>query len=196
MMRLKRYFLCVALGVGLLTSPALANSEAQYAASLNSFSYHPIPDGAKVEVEVLNDTDFNLGVGAALVEEFARRGMAAEGKGRFVLSFDTAERFVTSEKESLGEVVVDTELEREDLRLKMWSSNRDSILKRNPPPGAKGRFLFVAVLYDRTEKRRVWEAEASAPANVTHDLAQARKLVPLLAEHLGETIRNKVFDLQ
>lgn len=195
MMRPKQYFACLALGLGLLAGQASANAETQYTASLNTFSYHPMPDGAKIEVEVLNDTEFNLGVGAALVKELKRRDIAAEGKGRFVLSFDTVEQFVTSEEEHLGEVVIDTELEREDLRLKMWSTNRDSILKRKPPPGARGRFVIIAAIYDRDEKRRVWEAEASAPANVRHDLAQARKLVPLLAAHLGETIRNKEFDL-
>ena len=158
-------------------------------AAVNTRAYAPLPEGAAVWVEPLDDSDFNLSVQDMFVRALGETGAAADsGEARLNLTFDTLDQFETAEQEHLGEVTVDTSNEV-SLRLNMWSSTRDSLLNRHESGGSSARFLIVAILYDNEAQRRLWEAEASAPARVRNDKRRLTNLVFRIVDQLGETAR-------
>ena len=173
-------------------------------ALINARSYHPLPEGEAVEIEVLDDTEFNLSVADALTRAIHERGLETRAPARLILSFETLDQYrVRRPKGDLGEISVGTRIDEDlpteagtevdaRLRLNMWSSTGDSILSRRPGADTtEGAFIIIAVLYDRTEQRRIWEAEVGAPAQVRNDAAQTERLVGLVAKHLGATMRNE-----
>lgn len=194
-MATRRYYaailvMCAAIWAGL---PA-ALAQGPSAATVNAFAYHALPEGAAIDVQAMDDTKFNLRVREAFLRALADRDHGAARSGtRFALEFETLGRFRAARRDQLGEVQVDSMTGDASLRLKMWSSTGHSLLSRRSAGQASGRFLIVAVLYDRLEKRRVWEARASGPAGAHDDFSTAQKLIPLLADSLGETVRNQTF---
>ena len=184
------FFSAVALLAVLLTgAPAKAAD-----AILNTFSYFPLPTSAEMEIEVLDDTVFNLRVADEFESALSERFDIAEGTGRLILSFETADQFTQGSSAEVGEFSFDTALGM-NLRLNMWSSTGDSVLKRRPGEAGSSQFVIIAALYDRVESRRVWEAEATAPAAVRNRDQAVRDLVRLVADSVGKTVRKQRYPL-
>jgi hypothetical protein len=186
---LKRFFSPPAALVLLLLTLMAASAHAQDAA-LNTRADAPLPDGAAVWVETLNDSDFNLSVQESFARALGEAGLAAtDGSARLNLTFDTLEQLDAGNQDHLGEVRVDTRSDEVSLRLNMWSTTRDSLFKRRAGEGASARLLIVAILYDNEAQRRLWEAEASAPARLRNDKTRLANLVFRMVEQLGKTGR-------
>lgn len=183
----------LAMGAAIWVGLPAALAQGPAAATVNAFAYHALPAGAAIDVQAMDDTKFNLRVREAFVRELAGRAHGPDRSGaRFALEFETLGQFQAARRDQLGEVQVDSTM-GSSLRLKMWSTTGHSLLSRRSAGQPSGRFLIVAVLYDRLEKRRVWEARASGPADAHDDFSTSRKLVSLLADSLGETVRNQTF---
>jgi hypothetical protein len=190
MIRLRHYFLVASAALLLVAAaPAMAAD-----AVLNTFSYFPLPKQGQIEIEVLDDTVFNLSVADEFERALGERFEVAEGQGRLVFSFETIERFTPDANNRVGEFSFDS-AQGMSLRLNMWSSTGDSVLKRRPGEGGSGRFVIIAVLYDREESRRVWEAEATAPAAARNQERSVRDIVRLVAGSVGETVRKQRYPL-
>ncbi len=180
----------LSLGCGFALPSAFADD-----AALNSRAYAPLPEGAAVWVEPLDGSDFNLSVQELFFRALSEAGASAGGgDAQLSLTFDTLDRFETAEPEHLDEVRVDTNNEM-SLRLNMWSSTGDSLLNRNTNEAASPRFLIVVIFYDNEAQRRLWEAEASAPARARNDKRRLANLVYRVVDQLGETGRVDGFSI-
>jgi len=174
---------------------ALGSAPASSAdAVLNAFSYFPLPGSGEMEIEVLDDTVFNLRVAEDFERSLAGRFDIAEGQGRLVLSFETVEQFTPVANSVVGEFSFDNALGM-SLRLNLWSTTGDSVLKRRPGERSAGQFVIIAVLYDRKDEHRLWEAEATAPAGIRNRDDAVRNLVRIVAESVGETVRRQHYPL-
>ncbi|MDP6474452.1 MAG: hypothetical protein QF894_06055, partial [Alphaproteobacteria bacterium] len=158
-------------------------------------SYSPMPEGAAIQIEALDDNDFNLSIEELFARALGRSSQGSEsGAARLNLTFDTLDRFEVSKRDNLGEISIDTDSEA-SLRLNIWSSSRDSMLNRRQSGSLRGRFLIVATLYDNETQRRLWEAEASAPAHARNDKTRLANLVMRIVDQLGETAHQEALSL-
>ena len=190
----RRHGLAVLALLPFLLSLAPLGAAAQEAA-LNTRSYSPMPEGAAIWVEALDDSDFNLSIEELFARELDRSGQGGESAAaRLNLTFDTLDRFEVTKADNLGEISVDTSSEA-SLRLSMWSSSRDSLFNRHDNASSRGRFMIVAILYDNETQRRLWEAEASAPADARNDKTRLANLVLRIVDQIGETARQDELSL-
>ena len=179
----------------LLFTLALESAHGQDMAALNTRVYSALPEGAEIFLEPLNDSDFNLTVQksfASALESFSYQTGSANA--RLNLTFETLNRFVAGTQSNMGEVEIDSANES-SLRLNMWSLTKDSLFKRHADGSSSGRFLIVAILYDNEAQRRLWEAEASAPADTRNSKSRIANLVYLIVGQLGETARKDSLSL-
>ncbi len=125
-----------------------------------------------------------------------RSGQGGESAAaRLNLTFDTLlDRSEVSKPDNIGEITIDTASEV-TLRLSMWSSSGNSLFNRHRSESSRGRFLIVATLYDNEMQRRLWEAEASAPANARNDKTRLANLVLRIVDQIGETARQDELSL-
>ncbi len=179
----------------LFLSLALDSAYGQNLAALNTRSYSPLPEGASIWVEALDDSDFNLSIQELFTRALGRSGLAGESAAaRLNLTFDSLDRFEVGKRDYLGEVKQD-KFSETSLRLNMWSTTRDSLLNRHQSGSLSGRFLIVAILYDNEAQRRLWEAEASAPASMRDNKKGVTNLVFRIVDQLGKTIRQEALSL-
>lgn len=164
---------CTLLGAALIVlyagaQQARAADPGQPAETTGAFhaeAYAPLPDDARIEVRLMDDSPENLELGWRIQEELQRRGYA-EGKGdeRLVLMVETDVSIVTGPPSDGG---------------------------RNAA-GEAGSLEVVGFLratLDRVETdERLWAAEAAYRRSDGDLPAGAKSLAGLLAEQIGRTI--------
>ena len=175
--------------LALALSVAPAGAIAEEAAVLNARAYSALPEGASIWVEAQDDNDFNLSVQELFTRALEASGLSGDSKtARLQLTFDTRDRRALRNPDALGEIKIN-HFRTFSLRLNMWSSSHDSLLNRRQGGLSKGRFLIGAISNDGEAKRRLWEAEVSAPARTRNDKDRLAGLVFRIADLLGQTAR-------
>ena len=100
----RRHGLAVLALLPFLLSLAPLGAAAQEAA-LNTRSYSPMPEGAAIWVEALDDSDFNLSIEELFARELDRSGQGGESAAaRLNLTFDTLDRFEVTKADNLGDL--------------------------------------------------------------------------------------------
>lgn len=172
---------------------------------LNAVSYRIIPADAPVAVRTLDNVESNL----ILVEEFERaleaRGHPVSEDADIVLTFEVQDvpgSYASNESRYVLEFQGRNATGDDDVaraRVNIFDSDRGGLINR----GRGGDTSIVTpsqsrldvTIEDRAERRRLWHGWAVTRAAEAESLSVTRGMVPVLAEHIGQTVRQKTFQL-
>ena len=185
-----------ALALGVMVTPALADVTGQ--ASLNAVAFQPMPKDQAIEVRVLDNSDENLAVMRELEAALRQRGAGlGAGEAPLLLTIDTSD--------SVGAWTSPGDTDRirmMDDRGRLFPQGELDISRqaRLPLPGTTvvtpAQYRLGLTLDSRSSGARLWQGWAIADLSQGEPSELAAAMVPKLADSLGRTVREEVFDLR
>lgn len=177
----RRAALWVVGAMAALASIAAGDAGAQYIeeddAVIAARSYRPIPPGVRVALRIADDTELNQRLAAVAADALRRAGyQVVVDNPVIVLRLETRRRAGIEPKDrSVGSLDVGSGHGRPtgmvggprgvgvDVNLRLWSSTRNSLLKRSKPSAApKQGFSVIFDAYDETAGKAAWRGDARA----------------------------------
>jgi hypothetical protein len=176
---------------------APAATEVVGQASLNAVAFQPIPKAQAIEVRVLDNSDENLAVMRQLEAALTQRGVKlGAGEAPLLLTIDTSD--------SVGAWTAPHRTDRirmMDDRDRLFPQGELDITRqaRLPLEGTTvvtpAQYRLGLTLDDRSGVR-LWQGWAIADLSQGEPSELASAMVPRLADSLGNTVREEVFELQ
>lgn len=192
----------MAMLAGIVASDAGAQYIAGNDAVIAARSFHPIAPGTRVALRIADDTALNQRLAAVATDALARAGYrVVEDNPVIVLRLETRRRAgIEPEDQSVGRLDAGSGLGRPtgnvggprgvgvDVNLRLWSSTRNSLLKRVKPSAApKLGFRVIFDAYDEPAGKAAWRGDARAQ-NAGGDLFRAGgAMIRHLIELFGTT---------
>ena len=172
---------------------------------LNAVSYRAIPADAPVTVRTLDNSESNL----ILKEEFERqlreRGHPVSEDADFVLTFDVRDvpgAYASNESRYVLEFQGRNATGDDDVaraRVNIFDSDRGGLINEGRGGDTSivtpGQHRLDVTIEDRAERRRLWQGWAVARTTEAESLSVTRGMVPVLSDHIGQTVRRKTFQL-
>jgi hypothetical protein len=191
-----------ALAAGMLAlaafEPARAADEETGDGVLIAFACGVVPRNVPVEVQPPDDTPAQTALRDVVVAELRRSGIAVAAGAPVRVTFeggmerDLASRGVPRYGEITGHN------DRFELRFRLWSSSEDSVIggRRDEADRPQAnRYRLGIFINDRTNGRCLWQGEALHDVEGADETVTARRMVPVLLRHLGQTVRQRAFTL-
>ena len=190
------------IAMGFLGAGGLFPAAAQQGL-LNSVAYGKIAPGTPIAVRPLDNSDQNLVLQEHFERQLRAKGYAVSDDANLVLSFET--RDVVGAWSDGG---VRTVIELKDNRhrtgqdppqvnLNIYNSSRGGLLNKGRGGGTSivtpSQYRLDAVIDDRTNGERVWQAWATADIRGAGTGALGQAMVPALVDYLGSTVKNQPF---
>lgn len=186
------------IALGLATTAGLALAEPTGQAVLNAVAFAPLPAGAAIEVQVLDNSDENLAIKRELETAIAGRGFpAGDAAAPLVMTIDTGENVGAWRTTSDTNVI-----ELKDDRGRLFPQGQLGVtnVARLPLPSTDvvtpARFRLGLTLDSRSSGDRLWQGWSIADLAQGQPSELAQAMVPKLAASMGETVREQSFDLQ
>lgn len=144
-----------------------------------------------------------------LLLTFTTAIVAADEGGRFTLgetgASDYSERSVTATQGDGTQIMnpeprvpqgIGRQLLDSDIRVNVWSTNRDSLLQGAVPGSTRSgtpRYILSAILTDNETGQQLWRGEAVLDGASVNDLATFKHMVRPLVDYVGRDARNEKF---
>ena len=197
------------IGLGLaslsLCGPVAAQEPNQ--GLLNAVSYDRIPAGVAVTVSPLDNSDDNLILQQRFETELRAHGYAVSTDGPLVLTFgtrDTVGAYLDRNPRHVLELSGGGGRgggEDARARVNVFDSSGGGLV--NPGSGSGDTTIVTPTQYrldatidERTSGRRLWQGWATANLEQSDGLALTTIMVPVIAQHVGQTVRQKPFPIQ
>lgn len=180
-------------------------------ATITSRSFLQIPAGARVALQIADDSDINLRLRDVASQGLKRAGYIQVTKDpEYTLRLES-ERLTSGQRidSSIGSLRYGSGVGRPegkqsgpqgtgvDLNLKLWSSTRNSLL--SPKPGdvaPKQGFLVVIAAFDEAEAKPAWQGIARAPDTGGDPFRVGSAMVKHLVDSLGLTLDEEIVSLR
>lgn len=190
--------LCLAFGAGARGQDRAGPAAAAGAGRVVAFACGAFQPNSPIEVEALDDTPSQLALRKAIARALAQRGftVTADAKQRLTFEDGMSRDLTGSGRRPLGEL--DANNDTATFRLNMWSSQGNSVLgggNTDVPAGQANEYRLSLFVHDRSNGRCLWQGEARHAVVGNDGLATARKLVPVLLDRLGRTVKPTAFEL-
>lgn len=192
------FFAVLTVLVGGAPGAALAED-----ALLNAVVYRPIPPGTPIAVRPLDNSDENLALQKEIERELAAKGHPVSPDASLVLSFETQDVTGAWSDDGLRTII---ELKDNESRtgqdppqvnLNIYNSSRGGLLNKGRSSGTAivtpTQMRLNAVIDDRGNGERVWQAWATAPLGQSNSLDLGQAMVPFVIGSLGNTVKNQPF---
>ncbi|MCP5367956.1 MAG: hypothetical protein H6907_03560 [Hyphomicrobiales bacterium] len=169
---------------------------------LSAQALRPIPPGATISVEPLDNSRENLRIQEQFESLLTQRGFKVERGGQLILTFET--------RDDLGEwnsaerrALVDAQMRGgrtggEDARVRasIFDSRRGGVLNKGDiqtqPSSTPSQYKLEVTLDDRSNGRRLWQGWSSADLGPTQDgSALISSMVGPMVESLGKTVKSR-----
>ena len=171
--------------------------------SVYAISYKPLPADSTIAVRPWDDSRENL----ELAEEFKRvlgsLGYKVADNAALVLSFETRDilgSWSAGERRSILEIEGHGGRrggEDASVRLNLYESSRGGMFNEGRAPAAVVPSKYqLEVTLDRKAGGRLWQGHASAALQRLSGFELVKSMIPVVAEHLGKTVRRKTFTLK
>jgi hypothetical protein len=212
MMR-RHSILCICIGILVafwVQNAALAQSDGD-GAVMTARSYRPIPDGARLEIQIADDSDINLRLLDIAVRALTRAGYTVVSeKPAFTLRLET-ERLVSgaAQDRSIGSLRAGSGVGRPtgnvggpqgtgvDLNLKLWSSSRNSLLSpKSAGTAPKQGFGLRLDAFDESAGKPAWQGAARTQDNEGDDFRTGSALIRHLIDAVGLTIEAETVSIR
>jgi len=199
----------LAIGLGMFAVFAFIPAVAQQpdGGLLNAVAYESIPVGQAVAVSPLDNSDDNLILQQRFETELRARGYRIVDTAPLVLSFDvrdTVGAFLDGNVRHLIELSGGGGRgggEDAKARLNVFDSGGGGLLNEGRDSAdttivTPTQYRIDATLDDRNSGRRLWQAWAIANLDQSDGLTLTMAMVPVIAQHVGQTVRQKPFLVQ
>jgi hypothetical protein len=181
----------------LAAGPAAADDPSPGVA--RSMSFLALSPDAAVTIRPLDNTRANLALKQQFAAALKRRAVRVEEQSAvYVLNFETevdqAMRRAEPSFGSGGGSNRDSEV-----RIIVWATHQDSVLRgRLDDQSDRGmlRYILTATLEEERTGRRLWQGEASYAGAPADEAATLAAMAGVLADQLGQTVRQKNFRLE
>ncbi|MDX9859757.1 MAG: hypothetical protein RBS99_02460 [Rhodospirillales bacterium] len=197
------------IGLGLVSLAVCGSAAAQQPNQglLNAVSYERIPAGTAVTVSPLDNSDDNLILQKRFEEELRARGYAISGDAPLVFTFDIRDTVGAYLAGNVRHVI---ELsggggrgggEDAKARLNVFDSGGGGLLNEGADPSdttivTQAQYRLDATLDERASGRRLWQVWATADLEQSDGLTLTMAMVPVIAQHVGQTVRQKPFPVE
>ncbi len=204
MYRIAVFAFLLTLGAAL---PVVAQEAGEPVASrMNAFACGTLPSPLKVDVQVLDNAASYLRFQERFVEALRAAGGDSVDGAAIILTLDvqTEREFQRREGGELMELRAgqeNTDIGQEGdvfFRGNIWSSTSDSVLggrKRDLGRLALNQLRVSATANRRDDGRCLWQGEVLHHLNGEDADVAAIRIMPILAEAMGKTVRNRPVDL-
>lgn len=192
-------------------TPALSQSLQRGEALLTASGFRPIPDGAKVALQLADDSDINLRLRDVAAEALTRAGYQIVEQGpEYTLRLES-ERLIrgTSVDRSIGSLRAGSSIGRPegnsggprgdgvDVNVKLWSSTRNSLLNpKSAGAAAKQGFGVAIKAFDETVRQPAWHGIARAADTGGDSYRAASAMVKHLIDAFGLSIEAETVSLR
>ena len=174
---------------------------------INALSFKPLPGSASIAVKAWDNSDENKDYATRIEAYLKTKGYQIAKEGDLILSFETKETKGIWTKDARSHVL---EVEghggrrggeQARVRLNLYSSQEGGLLNSPADPeGRKGKKtapqIMLEVTVDINKGRRLWQGQASANQSSANVSTLVHKLIPVLMEKMGKTVRRESFDFQ
>lgn len=182
--------------------PMAAPAAAQESASpgmARSMNFLALAPEAVVTVRPLDNTQANLVLKRHFAEALKQRAIRVdESAGSHILNFET--EVDQTVRRSVPSLASGAGTNRDsEVRINIWATHRDSVLRgRAGDQSDRGtlRYVLTATLEDQRTGRRLWQGEARYDGAPADEAATLAAMASVLAEQVGQTVRQKTFRIE
>lgn len=196
-----RPFVVTLLAAALLMIAAPSQAVAAPSGSMTAFACGKLPSPLLVEVDAQDDSRQSRQLKNTLIRALTDRNtqFAANAPLRISLHIETVREGAKYKGRDLGEFSRGNRNdERTSFRMNLWSNRKDSVIggRRDALLSRGLDQLHVAIeIHDKSNGQCVWQGEARFDLNGQDEFTTARRIIPLLAGAMGQTIRAAPLDL-
>ena len=170
---------------------------------LNSVAYGKIAPGTPIAVRPLDNSDQNLVLQEHFERQLRAKGYAVSDDANLVLSFETRD-VVGAWSDGGVRTLIELKNNRHrtgqdppQVNLNIYHSSRGGLLNKGRGGGTSivtpSQYRLDAVIDDRSNGERVWQAWATADIRGAGTGALSQAMVPALVDSLGSTVKNQPF---
>lgn len=183
--------------------PGQAQQAANTADSrLNAFACEGLPKPLRLAVEVMDNTEQYLRLRDSFVARLRGAGVEVAENAAIILTLDIR-NMVEFEQRGGGELFElragqeDEDIGRDGdlfMRGNVWSNRSDSVLgsrKRDPGQLSRDQLQVSASVNRRSDGRCLWQGEVRHSLDGEDPAGAAERIMPILADALGETVRDR-----
>lgn len=177
---------------------------------LNARAGAELPQNAVIEVRLSDDTELNLQLRESVIAELKRNGHQVAAQNASVVLW-LESKFIDHSHEkadSIGQfragstlggpvgALNDPDKTQMDVNVKVWSSSKNSLLRREGGSGTIQRGFEVTLnAYNEARGQHIWRG-AIRTEDTQGDAAYiGRKMVPPLVSALGENVENRTIQM-
>ena len=172
---------------------------------MSAVSFLPVPAGSMIFVRPLDNSDSNLILQKDFENALKSKGYTIGKDAALILSFETIDdsgawsgggenRFV-----ELSNNHDQSGIDAPRVHFNLFNSRRGGILnpdrKETTRTVTPSSFRIDVTIDDKSNGKRMWQGWSSAATRVGDDHETSRKMIPVLVDGLGQTIRRKTFSL-
>jgi hypothetical protein len=164
-----------------------------------SMSFFVLTPDATVAIRPLDNTRANLALKQQFATALKKRAVRVDDKNApYVLNFETeVDQPVRRTEHSFGSASASNR--DSEMHINVWATRQDSLLRGRPDDQTdRGtlRYVLTATLDDERTGRRLWQGEASYAGAAADEAATLAAMASVLADQLGQTVRQKNFRLE
>lgn len=186
----------VILMSGSSTLPAQGLTEGNM--EIQAQSLEQISPTASIRLQLANDSEFNLRLGAVAVKALQEAGYIVDERSRMVtLRLETQNVTVAKKSDtSIGSLEAGSGV-GVDLNVRLWSSSKNSLLKQNSNEKEKTpAFSITFDAYDEVAGKASWHGEAVTESMDGNNFEAGESMVRQLISAFGTTLKRKTVPLR
>ena len=172
---------------------------------ISAVSFLPVPTGSAIFVRPLDNSDNNLVLQKDFEKALKTKGYTIREDATLILTFETRDdsgAWAGGGENRLVELSNNSDqsgLNAPRVRFNLFNSQRGGILNPNRKDFTRtvtpSSFRIDVTVDDKSNGKRMWQGWSSADTRVGDSRATSRKMIPVLVDGLGQTIRQKTFTL-
>lgn len=196
-----RGFAILLLNATLMASAMSSHAADAQPGSLTAFACGKLPSPLSVEIDAQDDSRQALQLKNALIKALTDRQarIADNAPLKISLHVETVREGARYKGRDLGEFSSGNRADdRTKFRMNLWSNRKDSVIGgRKDALLSRGLDeLHVAIeIHDKSNGRCVWQGQARLDLDGQDEYATARRIIPILTNNLGKTIRSAPLEL-
>jgi len=169
---------------------------------INAVSFRPIPSATSIVVRPWDNSDENMNTARLIEAQLRHLGYKISPQANFTLSFESKSslgKWSSSSRNTSVELKAESSAaggEDAEVRLNLFSSSKGGMLNPSITPGENILSkVSLEITLDQKNGPRLWQGEAIAGVHQTDTASVARRLTPVLLDHLGKTVRRKTVNI-
>jgi len=171
---------------------------------MNGVAFKPLPAGSSIRVRPLDNSDDNLVLQADFEAALRAKGYKVAKDAELILSFETRDEigsWSTTDRRhilSLESKGGQGGGENAKAKLNVFDSATGGLLNKGSGGTtitSPSTYRIDATIDDNANGKRLWQGWSVANLNNQDGLSLTRKMVPVLVENLGQTVRRQTFPL-